>query len=118
MVPVAYNECEHQETPRCRIRSTLARPESRHYRYQFAAKHHGGGKADDARWVDDVSRDEEFSVFDEADFRDILDDDGRLYGVLRGADGKLRYLGTWKQKIAEFPRANEGIAWHGYPIWC
>ncbi len=87
------------------------------YSYQFTAKHHGGGTADDACWSKDVSRAEEFSVFDEADYCDIFDEDGRLYGVLRKSDGDLRDLGTWHQQVAEFPRANEGVAWHGYPIW-
>ncbi|MFL5242526.1 MAG: hypothetical protein ACJ8FY_10495 [Gemmataceae bacterium] len=89
----------------------------RFYRYQFTAKHHGGGKADNARWSEDVTRDEEFSVFDEADVCDVFDNEGRFYGVLRDAGGKLRDLGTWQQQMAEFPRANDGIPWHGYPIW-
>jgi hypothetical protein len=89
----------------------------RHYTYQFTAKHHGGGKADDAQWANDVSRDEEFSVFDEADVCDIYDEDGRFFGVLRDKVGKLRDLGTWQQQMAEFPSSNEGVPWHGYPIW-
>jgi hypothetical protein len=56
-------------------------------------------------------------VFDEAVFCDIFDDDGRFYGVLREADGELRDLGTWQQQMAEFPVANVGVPWHGYPIW-
>jgi hypothetical protein len=89
----------------------------RRYSYQFTGKHHGAGKADDARWAEEVSRVEEFSVFDDADCHDILDEDGRFYGVLRDADGKLRDLGAWQQQIAEFPPANEGVPWHGYPLW-
>jgi hypothetical protein len=87
------------------------------YQYLFSGKHHGGGSSSDARWSDDVSRDGEFSVFDDADFHDIADENGWFYGVLRTADGELRDLGTWQQQVAEFPRANEGIPWHGYPIW-
>jgi len=89
----------------------------RHYSYQFTAKHHGGGCAEDARWAEDLSRDEEFSVFDEADANDVLDEAGRFFGVLRDTDGELRYLGTWQQQVAEFPRANGGTPWHGYPSW-
>lgn len=85
------------------------------YRYVFTAKHHGGGPPDAARWF--LNPLEEFSVFDDADFFEIADDAGRLYGILRdGADG-LRYLGTWNQQLAEFPLANEGQPWHGYPLW-
>jgi hypothetical protein len=48
---------------------------------------------------------------------ELSDKDGRLYGVLRDAEGELRDLGTWQQQVAEFPPANEGVPWHGYPIW-
>jgi len=87
------------------------------YRYLFAGKHHGGGSRSDARWSEEVGRAEEFSVFDTADFHDIADERGWLYGVLREEDGSLRDLGTWEQQVAEFPLANEGVPWHGYPIW-
>src|SRR5262249_10901101 len=87
------------------------------YQYQFTAKHRGGGTSDDARWADELSRDDEFSVFDDADFHDISDEDGRLYGVFRTQDGVLRDLGTWRQQMAEVPRPSGGSPWHGYPIW-
>lgn len=86
------------------------------YRYFFASKHHGGGTSEDARWEPSLSRKVEFSVFDDADFHDIRDNDGRYYGVLREGK-KLRKLGTWHQQIAEFPKARRGTPWHGYPIW-
>jgi hypothetical protein len=87
------------------------------YRYFFASKHHGAGTSEDAQWSKDITALEEFTVFDEADFRDISDERAWLYGVLRGADGKLRDLGIWQEQIAEFPHASEGTAWHGYPVW-
>jgi hypothetical protein len=89
------------------------------YCYCFTGKHHGRGKRDDARWLPEpeLSRVEEFTVFDTADFHNISDAGGRLYGVLKGADGNLRELGMWQQEIAEFPVANPGVPWHGYPIW-
>lgn len=88
------------------------------YRYMFLAKHHGGGTSDDARWLPDLSRDQEFSVFDAADFHEVTDEaNGWLYGVLRDTDGDLVELGTWHQEMAEFPQAREGEPWHGYPIW-
>jgi hypothetical protein len=89
---------------------------TRAYRYQFTAKHHGAD-ARAAQWLPSLSLEEEFRVFDEAVFRDIIDEVDRYYGVLQGVDGELRDLGTWQQQIAEFPRANEGVPWHGYPIW-
>jgi hypothetical protein len=87
------------------------------YRYVFSGKHHGGGAVDDARWAADVTRSEEFFVFDEADFHEITDERGYLYGVLRDGAQNLRELGTWRQQIAEFPKAAENTPWHGYPIW-
>lgn len=84
--------------------------------YLFTAKHHGGGHATDARWADDVTADEEFSVFDEAVARQVADDRGWVYGVLPAGD-ELRDLGTWQQQVAEFPATAAGVPWHGYPIW-
>jgi hypothetical protein len=112
MRPLAINREARMSDP---VHARLTRKSK--YQYVFTAKHHGGGKADDARWSEEVSMDEEFGVFDEADFCDIFDRNGRIYGVLRGADGSLRDLGTWKQQIAEFPKADQGVPWHGYPIW-
>ncbi len=87
------------------------------YRYQFTAKHHGGGKLDDACWSQAVTPDEEFSIFDNADEQDIFDADGWYYGVLDDGKGNLRELGTWQQQIAEFPAAGAAVVWHGYPVW-
>jgi hypothetical protein len=87
------------------------------YQYLFLGKHHGGGTKGDARWLEELTADEEFSVFDDADWHEIADQDGRLYCVLRDGRGGLRDLGTWQQQIAEFPHANVGMPWHGYPIW-
>ncbi len=86
------------------------------YRYLFSPKHHGGGSPTDARWVEDLSRNDEFYVFDEADWHEVADGGGWLYCVLNEA-GELRDLGTWDQQVAEFPYAREGVPWHGYPIW-
>jgi hypothetical protein len=55
-------------------------------------------------------------VFDDADYHEIAAEDGSLYGVRRTDDGKLRFLGTWEQQLAEFPSAREGQPWHGYPL--
>ena len=87
------------------------------YQYLFAGKHHGGGSPTDARWLPEITRDEEFAIFDEADFHDLFEENGWLYGVLRASPKELRELGTWKQQIAEFPYSREGVPWHGYPIF-
>jgi hypothetical protein len=87
------------------------------YQYLFSEKHHGSGTPDDARWLEALTREEEFSVFDDADWHQIADPCDRLYGVLGDGGDGLRDLGTWQQQIAEFPFANAGIPWHGYPLW-
>lgn len=85
------------------------------YQYQFTPKHHGQD-AQAARWLPELSLEEEFAVFGVADQFEIADDDGWLYGVQPEADG-LRELGTWSQQVAAFPHAREGEAWHGYPLF-
>ncbi len=87
------------------------------HRYQFYAKHHGRGAPDASQWRANLSRDEEFATFDDADYHDLSDDRGWLFGVRRGPDGHLSDLGTWDQQVSEYPRARDGEPWHGYPIW-
>jgi hypothetical protein len=87
------------------------------YRYLFSDRHHGGGGKGDSRWSLELSREEEFSVFDDADQYELSDDRGWLYGILRAGPDALRYLGTWGQQVAAFPFARPGIPWHGYPLW-
>jgi hypothetical protein len=86
------------------------------FRYRFTTKHHGGDpKA--SQWRAALTLDEEFSVFDGADQHELADEDGKLYGVLRDADGDLEYIGVWDEQIAEFPVTSPPAAWHGYPVY-
>jgi hypothetical protein len=87
------------------------------YRYLFYDKHHGRGGLDVARWLPSLGQDEEFAIFDLADFHELADDRGWLYGIRRGAEGAILDLGTWGQQVAEFPRARRDEPWHGYPLW-
>lgn len=87
------------------------------HRYFFYAKHHGGD-AHAAMWQPTISRDVEFSIFDLADFHQITDRRGWLYGVLRNVGGDLEELGTWDEQVAEFqPGVPPSDPWHGYPQW-
>lgn len=86
------------------------------YRYQFTPKHHGAD-AGAARWLQSLSLDEEFDIFDAADGGDFSDEDGNLYGALQDGLESLRYIGVWHEQVAEFPTAREGEAWHGYPVY-
>ncbi len=86
------------------------------YRYLFTAKHHGGDKSA-AQWHPDLSRDDEFAVFDGADEMELSDGGGNLYGALSDGEESLRHLGIFQEQIAKFPRAAAGSPWHGYPVW-
>jgi hypothetical protein len=84
------------------------------YRYCFTSKHHGGGSSEDAQW--NIPPEDEFFIFDTADFLEVCESDETYYGVLP-AGGQLTDVGTWAQQVAEFPKASPGSPWHGYPIW-
>ena len=85
------------------------------YRYTFTARHHGGDKSA-AMWAMEITRDAEFSIFDGADFWEIADGRGWLYGVLLNGD-ELSSIGTRDEQVAEFQPGAEGEPWHGYPKW-
>jgi hypothetical protein len=86
------------------------------YRYFFYEKHHGRGGPDAAQWEPSLSHEEEFGVFDLADLHEVSDE-GRLYGIGRDSEGRIRSLGIWDEQVAEFPAARDGELWHGYPLW-
>src|SRR5215470_11866459 len=87
-----------------------------HYRYWFTQKHHGGHG--DGQWLETLSEDDEFSVFDGADEMEIADQDKNLYGALPEGENSLRLLGIYQEQIAKFwgPQ-NEQEPWHGFPVW-
>jgi len=87
------------------------------YRYQFYVKHHGQGGPGVATWLPDLSPEDEFFIFDEADFHNTCDDRGWLYGIRRSPYGELLEVGTWGQLMATFPVARQNEAWHGFPLW-
>ncbi len=82
----------------------------------MTAKHHGGGSSSDACWAEDITKAEEFQVFDDGVAFCIQDESGNVYGVLRHGDS-LRELGTWQQQVAEFPVTLPPTPWHGYPVY-
>jgi hypothetical protein len=107
MRPTATEDWEHPDPTRS----------DRHYRYLFTAKHHGGGGREAARWAADVTPLEEFSVFDDADFHEIVSEAGYMYGVLRQDLESLRIIGFWGEEVAEFTARNTSPLWHGYPVY-
>jgi hypothetical protein len=88
------------------------------YFYFFYDKHHGRGGPEAARWLPELSDEDEFDVFDQAALFEISDEKGNLYGISVGTepDREVRLLGTLRQQIAKFPRAHAGTPWHGYPL--
>jgi hypothetical protein len=90
------------------------------YRYYFHPKHHGAGSPSDAKWLPEMTREEEFEVFAMADRHHLSDDGGDLYGLrISGSipDHEILFLGTRYEQVAHFWEASEGSPWHGYPLW-
>jgi hypothetical protein len=92
------------------------------YTYCFTPKHHGRGSQSDSRWLpeSELPRDEEFAVFELADFHDISDLHGNLYGLRLGqgeTEGEILELGTRGERIARFWAEDQPRHWHGHPLW-
>lgn len=87
------------------------------YQYFFYEKHHNPHHQDASQWLPDLSHDEEFAIFNQADGGEIADANGNIFGLRQGPGGRILILGTADQQVAEFPHADPGRAWHGYPMW-
>ena len=87
------------------------------FRYFFYDKHHTPNNTTDAQWLPSLSQAEEFAIFDQADFDQIIVSNGDFFGMRRTPDGQILPLGTERQVIAEFPATLPPRAWHGYPLW-
>jgi len=90
------------------------------HEYFFYDKHHRGGIGEEAQWLTepDLTRDEEFGVFNRADLHILSDEKGNLFGLReRNTGGRVPELGTRGEQFAKFPLAEEGQAWHGFPNW-
>ena len=88
--------------------------------YCFRPKHRGAGSAGDARWRPDLSREEEFGVFEIADANGWSDDNGNLYGlylVKEGGRWQILELGIRGELIARFWHEAPAVPWHGHPLW-
>jgi hypothetical protein len=88
------------------------------YRYFFYDKHHGRGGPEAARWSPDLTDEQEFGIFDQADLLDLSDEQGNLYGINIGPEPEreVRNLGTLRQQVAKFPISHAGSPWHGFPL--
>ena len=63
------------------------------FRYFFYDKHHGRGGPAVARWSPDLSEDEEFAIFDQADLLDLSDANGNLYDYINRNNETRSYSG-------------------------
>lgn len=82
--------------------------------YCFTPKHRGAGSTGDARWRPDLSREEEFGVFE------IADDNGNLYGlylVKEGGRWQILGLGIRGELIARFWHEAPAVPWHDHLLW-
>jgi hypothetical protein len=86
------------------------------HKYYFSAKHHGAGSATDARWHPDITRQEEFSIFQLAARLGLRDSQGNLYNVMRRADGGIRELGVCYEQLARFWKPVASERWQGHPL--
>jgi hypothetical protein len=86
--------------------------------YIFTKKHHhGSSRRREASWCPKLTMDEEFGVFDDADFHGYSDrESGKLYGMLKTANTRARTLGTKREQVAVFDPPRQG-PWHGYPVY-
>jgi hypothetical protein len=87
------------------------------FRYCFYMAHHGRGTPDDSQWAEDVSRDEEFAIFDESDEHELSDSKGHYYGLRRSPEGDTLDLGTKREQIAKFWDPVKNQPAHGFPMW-
>jgi len=89
----------------------------RGYRYFFHPKHHGGGSTTDACWKPEITKSEEFTIFEIAVHLDLSDQNGNLYNVRKAPNETILELGTCHEQIARFWKPSAGEAWHGHPLW-
>jgi hypothetical protein len=82
----------------------------------YSLTHRDQRTTEDFRWSADVSADDEVAVFLTSRSRDMADDEGNVYGVLRTADGQVRSLGVWNQQVAVFSHTSAAGPWSGHPL--
>jgi hypothetical protein len=88
------------------------------FRYFFYDKHHGRGGPEAARWLPELTDNEEFAIFEQADLLELSDERGNLYGMRIGPapDREVRDVGTHRQQVAKFPFSRREAPWHGFPL--
>src|SRR5437764_680014 len=72
-----------------------------HYRYFFYDKHHKAGYSEDAQWLPTMTHDEVFAVFDLADYHNLSNEKGDLYGLHLDPERRVLTLGTREEQAIE-----------------
>jgi hypothetical protein len=81
--------------------------------YRYQSLHYHRPQATDPKkshWC--LTRDDECHTFCRAKDADWCDNDGNLWFVHDDA----RELGTAGERVATYPRTDDGTPWHGYPV--
>jgi hypothetical protein len=84
--------------------------------YKFTDKHRNCSKGDHGCWLKEITRDIEFSLFQDAETGDHCDDQGNLYNVHKNGDEFVE-IGTKHELLAIFWKPRPPSEWHGHPRW-
>jgi hypothetical protein len=84
--------------------------------YKFIDKHHYPPKEDHACWLNSISRETEFLLFQDAETGDYSDDRGNLYNVHKDGEEYIE-IGTRYELLAIFWNPHSAAEWHGHPRW-
>ncbi len=84
--------------------------------YKFTDKHHNCSKGEHACWLRCITRDIEFSLFQDAETGDYSDDRGHLYNVHKNGEEYIE-IGTRHELLAIFWNPHSAAEWHGHPRW-
>lgn len=93
-----------------------ATTQSSGFRYCFYIAHHGQGTTDDSQWDRNLSRDDEFSIFDQSDRFHLSDSKGHYYGLWI-LEEQILALGSCGEIIAKFWNPVKNQPTHGFPLW-
>jgi hypothetical protein len=83
---------------------------------KFTDKHHHCRNSDHGCWRKEITRDIEFSLFQDAETGDYSDDRENLYNVHKNGDEFIE-IGTKRELLAIFWNPHSAAEWHGHPLW-
>jgi hypothetical protein len=84
--------------------------------YIFTDKHHHCRTSDHGCWLKEISREIEFSLFQDAETGDYSDERGNLFNVHKDGEEFIE-IGTKHELLATFWNPRSAAEWHGHPCW-